>query len=69
MLVVGGGFGGATAAKYIKKWGGDAIDVMLVERERAFVSCPLSNLVVGGHRKIEDLTVSYDGLRLPAFSP
>ncbi len=63
VLVVGGGFGGATAAKYIKKWGGDAIDVMLVERERAFVSCPLSNLVLGGHRKIEDLTVSYDGLR------
>ncbi len=63
VLVIGGGFGGATAAKYIKKWGGDAIDVMLVERERAFVSCPLSNLVVGGHRKIEDLTVSYDGLR------
>lgn len=63
VLVVGGGYGGATAAKYIKKWGGDAIDVMLVERERAFVSCPLSNLVLGGHRKIEDLTVSYDGLR------
>jgi len=63
VLVVGGGYGGATAAKYIKKWGGDAIDVMLVERERAFVSCPLSNLVLGGYRKIEDLTVSYDGLR------
>jgi len=63
VLVVGGGYGGATAAKYLKKWGGDAIDVMLVERERAFVSCPLSNLVLGGHRKIEDLTMSYDGLR------
>lgn len=63
VLVIGGGFGGATAAKYIKKWGGDAIDVMLVERETAFVSCPLSNLVLGGHRKIQDLTVSYDGLR------
>jgi NADPH-dependent 2,4-dienoyl-CoA reductase/sulfur reductase-like enzyme len=63
VLVIGGGYGGATAAKYIKKWGGDAIDVMLVERETAFVSCPLSNLVLGGHRKIEDLTVSYAGLR------
>jgi len=63
VLVIGGGYGGATAAKYIKKWGGDAIDVMLVERESAFVSCPLSNLVLGGHRKIEDLTVSYAGLR------
>jgi sulfide dehydrogenase [flavocytochrome c] flavoprotein subunit len=63
VLVIGGGYGGATAAKYIKKWGGDAIDVMLVEREAAFVSCPLSNLVLGGHRKIADLTTSYDGLR------
>jgi len=63
VLVIGGGYGGATAAKYIKKWGGNAIDVMLVERETAFVSCPLSNLVLGGHRKIEDLTTSYAGLR------
>lgn len=63
VLVIGGGYGGATAAKYLKAWGGDAIDVMLVERESAFVSCPLSNLVLGGHRKINDLTVSYAGLR------
>jgi NADPH-dependent 2,4-dienoyl-CoA reductase/sulfur reductase-like enzyme len=63
VLVIGGGYGGATAAKYIRKWGGGAIDVMLVERETAFVSCPLSNLVLGGSRQISDLTVSYEGLR------
>src|SRR5690606_33297433 len=52
------------AAKYLKKWGGgDGVQVTLVEREAAFVSCPLSNLVLGGSRKIEDLTTSYDGLR------
>ncbi len=63
VLVVGGGFGGATAAKYLKKWGGPGLEVVLVEREAAFVSCPLSNLVLGGSRSIADLTVSYDGLR------
>ena len=63
VLVVGAGFGGATAARYLKLWGGDAIDVMLVDCETAFVSCPLSNLVVGGHRRIQDLTVGYGGLR------
>ncbi len=63
VLIVGGGYGGATAAKYLKLWGGDAIDVTLVERSTRFVSCPLSNLVLGGSRRIEDLTVGYDGLR------
>src|SRR5690606_26472600 len=63
VLVVGGGYGGATAAKYLKKWGGDAIEVVLVERQPAFISCPLSNLVLGGSRRIEDLTVPYSGLR------
>ncbi|MBN9428717.1 MAG: FAD-dependent oxidoreductase [Burkholderiales bacterium] len=63
VLVVGGGYGGATAAKYLKKWGGEGIEVLLVEREAAFVSCPLSNLVLGGSRRIDDLTRSYAGLR------
>ena len=62
VVVVGGGFGGATAAKYIRKWSGGAVRVTLVERESAFVSCPLSNLVLGGVRTIDELTVSYDGL-------
>lgn len=63
VLVVGGGYGGATAAKYLKMWGGNSLDVVLIERNTQFVSCPLSNLVVGGSRRIEDLTVSYQGLR------
>ena len=62
VVVVGGGFGGATAAKYIRKWSDGAVRVTLVERESAFVSCPLSNLVLGGTRQIADLTVPYDGL-------
>jgi len=62
VVVVGGGFGGATAAKYIRKWSAGAVRVTLVERESAFVSCPLSNLVLGGMRDIASLTRSYEGL-------
>lgn len=62
VVVVGGGYGGATAAKYIAMWSEAKIDVTLVERDAAFVSCPLSNLVVGGSRQIADISVSYDGL-------
>lgn len=61
VVVVGGGYGGATAARYLKRWGGN-IDVTLVEREAAFVSCPISNLVLGGHKQIGDVTRSYDSL-------
>ena len=62
VVVVGGGFAGATAAKYVRKWSDGKIAVTLVERGSAFVSCPLSNLVLGGSRQIADLTVPYDGL-------
>jgi NADPH-dependent 2,4-dienoyl-CoA reductase/sulfur reductase-like enzyme len=63
IVVVGGGYGGATAARYAALWGGDAVAVTLVERDAAFVSCPLSNLVLGGSRSMADITVSYDALR------
>ena len=63
VVVIGGGFGGATAAKYIRLWGGGAIDVLLVERNAEFVSCPTSNLVLGGSRSMADITRGYDGLR------
>ena len=63
VLVVGGGYGGATAAKYIRLLSGNTIDVVLVEPNRSFISCPISNLVVGGVRRLADITTSYDGLR------
>ena len=63
VVVVGGGYGGATVAKYLHMWSNGALDVTLVEANPAFVSCPLSNLVLGGSKQIADLTVSYDGLR------
>jgi sulfide dehydrogenase [flavocytochrome c] flavoprotein subunit len=62
VVVVGGGWGGNTAAKYTRMWSGDSIEVTLVERSKAFVSCPISNLVIGGNRTLEQLTTSYDGL-------
>ena len=62
VVIVGGGYGGATAAKYIAMWSEGKIDVTLVERGDTFVSCPLSNLVIGGSKQIGDISVSYDGL-------
>ena len=62
VVVVGGGYGGATAAKYLAMWSGGTIEVMLVEPNAAFVSCPLSNLVLGGSKQLADITVAYDAL-------
>ena len=62
VVVIGAGYGGATAAKYVKTWAPD-IDVVLIERDERFVSCPLSNLVLGGNAQMSDLTMGYDGLR------
>ena len=62
VVIVGGGFGGSTAARYLKLWGGN-VDVTLVERNASFVSCPISNLVLGGHKQMADITRGYDGLK------
>ncbi len=62
VVIVGGGYGGATAARYLKLWGGN-VEVTLVERNADFVSCPISNLVIGGYKQMADITRSYDGLR------
>ena len=62
VVVIGAGYGGATAARHIAA-ANAGIEVTLVEPAKSFVSCPLSNLVVGGSRAIADITRSYDGLR------
>ncbi|MEO5770427.1 MAG: FAD/NAD(P)-binding oxidoreductase, partial [Burkholderiaceae bacterium] len=62
VLVVGGGYGGATAAKYVRLFSGQKIDVVLVEPNEAFVSCPVSNLVLGGSKSLADVTVPYASL-------
>jgi NADPH-dependent 2,4-dienoyl-CoA reductase/sulfur reductase-like enzyme len=63
VVVVGGGYGGATAAKYVRLLSDSSLDVVLIEPNRTFISCPLSNLVVGGVRQMADITVPYDALR------
>ncbi len=63
VIIIGAGYGGATAAKYLRMWSEGAIEVFLIDRNPAFVSCPLSNLVLGGSRKMEDITVGYARLR------
>jgi len=62
VVVIGGGWGGATAARYIRM-ADPSIEVMLIEPNKEFVSCPFSNLVLSGLRTIESLTQSYGGLR------
>jgi len=61
VVVAGGGYAGATAAKYLRLLD-PSLDVTLVEPNPAFVSCPLSNLVIGGFRTMADITVPYDTL-------
>ena len=62
VVVIGAGYAGATAAKYIRMWSDYGIQVTLVEPNPAFVSCPLSNLVVGGSKTMADITTPYDNL-------
>jgi sulfite dehydrogenase len=63
VIVIGGGYGGATCAKYLRMWSGGAIEVFLIERDPMFVSCPTSNLVIGGSRTLAEITHSRDRLR------
>ena len=62
VVVVGGGFGGATAAKYIRMWSEGRVNVTLVEPNDSFISCPISNLVIGGSKQMADITTPYDNL-------
>lgn len=62
ILVIGGGYGGATAAKYLRLFSNNTAKVTLIEPNASFISCPLSNLVIGGSRNISELTTSYDNL-------
>ena len=63
VVVIGGGPGGATAARYIASDSGGAIDVTLIEPQRRFTTCFFSNHYVGGLRSLESITHGYGGLR------
>ena len=62
VVVVGGGYGGATAAKYVRMWSDYGIQVTLIEPNASFISCPMSNLVLGGYKTMADITTPYDNL-------
>jgi NADH dehydrogenase FAD-containing subunit len=61
VVVVGGGFGGATVAKYLRMWGGN-VQVTLVDPNPNHIACILSNLVVTGALSMNRITLGYDGL-------
>ena len=61
VVVVGGGFAGATAAKHVRRLD-PSVDVVLVEPSEAFVSCPMSNLVLSGYRTMASITLPYSSL-------
>lgn len=62
VVVIGGGFAGATAAKYVRLLSDYKIEVVLIEPNASFVSCPISNLVLGGSKNIDDITTGYGTL-------
>jgi sulfide dehydrogenase [flavocytochrome c] flavoprotein subunit len=61
VVVVGGGFGGATAARYLRVLD-PGLDVTLIEPSREYLTCPFSNLVLGGVIQMPALRHTYDGL-------
>lgn len=61
VVVIGGGFGGATAAKYIRMFD-PSIEVTLVEVEKAYTTCPGSNWVIGGIKNMAYITHLYEDL-------
>src|SRR3989344_3896162 len=62
VVVIGGGFGGATCAKYLRRLD-PGVAVTLVEPSTKFITCPFSNLVLGGLRTMDSITQGYDALR------
>ncbi len=62
VIVIGGGMGGATVAKYLRLWG-DAISVTLIERMPTYTSNIMSSMVLSGQRSMSSLTYRYDTLR------
>jgi sulfide dehydrogenase [flavocytochrome c] flavoprotein subunit len=62
VVVIGGGYGGATCAKYLRLYD-EGLDVTLIEKSDHYTSCPFSNEVLSGERSIDSLTFGYDGLK------
>lgn len=61
VVVVGGGFGGTIAAKYLRRWS-EQLDITLIERDATYYTCPYSNLVLSGERELDSIGFTYDAL-------
>ena len=59
VVVIGGGFGGASCARALRQIN-SKLQVTLVEPNRTFTACPFSNNVIAGLRSIEEQQFSYD---------
>ncbi len=62
VVVIGGGFGGATCAKYLKL-ADPSLSVTLIEPDKQFITCPFSNYVLAGFGTMQTITHGYDALR------
>src|SRR5712691_10814132 len=63
LVVIGGGPGGGTVARYVARDSAGAIDVTLIEPQKSFTTCFFSNLYVGGFRSFQSITHGYDKVR------
>ncbi|MEZ0232983.1 MAG: FCSD flavin-binding domain-containing protein [Methylophilaceae bacterium] len=63
VVIIGGGFAGATAAKYLSMWGQGRVEVVVIEQNAQFVSCPVSNLILGGSKQLDDIIFGYGMLK------
>lgn len=61
VVVVGGGYGGTIVAKYIRM-NDPTIEVVLIDRDKTYISCPLSNMVIGGSRKLDENKITREKL-------
>jgi sulfide dehydrogenase [flavocytochrome c] flavoprotein subunit len=52
VVIIGGGYAGSTVAKYLRNWSNAGIETVVIEPEPYFISCPLSNLVLGGSKQL-----------------
>jgi len=63
VVIIGGGFAGATLAKYLRLWSNEKIHVTMIDKEPDHVSCVLSNLILNDRLKLADITQSYAPLQ------
>lgn len=63
VVIVGGGFGGATAAKYLRMWSNGRVTVTVIEPRSKFISCPVSNRILSGEADLQTITHAYTPLQ------